>query len=324
MKPYVYGVLRQLADGAFHSGTALAGSLGVSRASVWNAVRELESGGLVVYKVHGRGYRLPAAISLLDPGLVERELGRAAPRFALELVEVAPSTNTLLLHRAAAGAASGTVIAAEWQSAGRGRRGRAWHAGIGGALAFSLLWRFVQGAGVLSGLSLAVGVAVARCLNAKPGLRAGLKWPNDIVADGKKLGGILIEVSGDVLGPSAAVIGIGLNVRLSQRVRLAIDQPATDIESLVGERIDRNVLLARLLLELDSALTSFATHGFAPFRAEWERLHAHQGKAVTLLLPDGRSERGTVRGVAEDGALLLEARGGLKRFHSGEFSLRVK
>src|SRR4029453_3324532 len=132
MKPYVYGVLRQLADGEFHSGTALAGSLGVSRASVWNAVRELESSGLDVCKVHGRGYRLPAQLSLLDRSLVERELGRAASRFALELVAVAPSTNTLLLHRAAAGAMTGTVIAAEWQSAGRGRRGRAWHGGLGG------------------------------------------------------------------------------------------------------------------------------------------------------------------------------------------------
>jgi BirA family transcriptional regulator, biotin operon repressor / biotin---[acetyl-CoA-carboxylase] ligase len=324
MKPYVYGVLRQLADGEFHSGTALAGSLGVSRASVWNAVRELESSGLDVCKVHGRGYRLPAQLSLLDRFLVERELGRAASRFALELVEVAPSTNTLLLHRAAAGAVTGTVIAAEWQSAGRGRRGRAWHGGLGGALAFSMLWRFAQGAGVLSGLSLVVGVALARGLNAITGLSAGLKWPNDVVVDGKKLGGILIEVSGDVLGPSAAVIGIGLNVRLSQSLRLAIDQPVTDIESLVGKRIDRNVLLARLLLELDSAITSFARHGFAPFHAEWERLHAHQGRRVTLLLPDGRSERGTVRGVAEDGALLLEARGDLKRFHSGDISLRAK
>lgn len=323
MKPYISGVLRQLADGEFHSGMALAQTLDVSRASVWNAVRELEASGLAVYKVHGRGYRLPAPLTLLDPLLVERGLGAAASRFALEVVEVAPSTNALLLDRAAAGAASGSVIAAEWQSAGRGRRGRAWHTGIGGALAFSLLWRFALGAGALSGLSLVVGVALARGLNAIAGLRAGLKWPNDIVSEGKKLGGILIELSGDMLGPSTAVIGIGLNVRLSQRVRLAIDQPATDIESLIEERVDRNALLASLLLELDCALSSFAADGFAPFRSEWVKHHAYQGKTVTLLLPDGRSERGRVRGVAEDGALVLDTRGGLKRFRSGEVSLRA-
>jgi BirA family biotin operon repressor/biotin-[acetyl-CoA-carboxylase] ligase len=323
MKPYISGVLRQLADGEFHSGAALARTLDVSRASVWNAVRELEASGLAVYKVHGRGYRLPAPLTLLDPLLVERELGAAVSRFALEVVEVASSTNALLLDRAAAGAASGSVIAAEWQSAGRGRRGRVWHTGIGGALAFSLLWRFAQGSGALSGLSLVVGVALARGLNAIAGLRAGLKWPNDIVSEGKKLGGILIELSGDMLGPSTAVIGIGLNVRLSQRVRVAIDQPATDIESLIEERVDRNALLASLLLELDRALSVFAADGFAPFRSEWEQHHAHQGKTVTLVLPDGRSERGRVRGVAEDGALVLDTRGGSKRFHSGEVSLRA-
>src|SRR6185503_9281051 len=135
---------------------------------------------------------------------------------SLEVVDTASSTNSLLLARAAAGADSGTVIAAEWQSAGRGRAGRAWLAGIGGALVFSVLRRFAQGAGVLSGLSLAVGVAVVRGLHAILGCRAGLKWPNDIVWEGKKVGGILIELSGDMLGPSTAVIGIGLNVRLSK------------------------------------------------------------------------------------------------------------
>ena len=323
MKPYISGVLRALADGEFHSGATLAHTLAVSRASVWNAIRELEARGLDVYKVHGRGYRLPGPLTLLEPRLVEHGLGAAAPRFSLEVVESAPSTNVLLLERAAAGAATRKVIAAEWQSAGRGRRGRVWHAGIGGALVFSLLWRFAQGAGALSGLSLAVGVALARALNPILEPRVGLKWPNDIVSGGKKLGGILIELAGDMLGPSTAVIGIGLNVRLSRSVSLAIDQPATDIESLVEGPVDRNALLASLLIELDRALMAFAADGFAPFRSEWKEYHAHQGKTVTVLLPDGRSARGKARGVAEDGALELDTRGGLKRFHSGEVSLRA-
>ena len=324
MKPHVSGVLKRLADGEFHSGAALAQALDVSRGSVWNAVRELEAMGLSIYKVHGRGYRLPGPVSLLAPALVERGLGAAASRFSMELLETASSTNALMLERAAAGAQSGKVLAAEWQSAGRGRAGRAWHAGLGGALVFSLLWRFGQGAGALSGLSLAVGVALARGLNALAGRRFGLKWPNDIVAGDGKVGGILIELTGDMLGPSTAVIGIGLNVRLSDSVRAAIDQPATDIESVVEDRVDRNALLAGLLVELDRALTSFAADGFAPFRSEWEKYHAHQGRTVTMLLPDGRSERGKVRGVAEDGALVLDVRGGPKRFRSGEVSLRSR
>src|SRR5262249_6116389 len=253
--------------------------------------RDLEIMGLDIYKVHGRGYRLPRALSLLDRMLVEHHLGAAAQRFSLDVRAAAASTNAVLLERAAAGAPSGTVIAAEWQSAGRGRRGRVWHAGIGGALTFSLLWRFPQGAGGLAGLSLVVGVALARGLNALGGQRVDLKWPNDIVADGCKLGGILIELSGDLLGPGAAVIGIGVNVRLSDSIRRAIGQPATDVESVVDGLVDRNCLLASFLVELDRALAMFAAEGFAPFRPEWEKRHAHQGRVVTLLLPDGRRER---------------------------------
>jgi BirA family biotin operon repressor/biotin-[acetyl-CoA-carboxylase] ligase len=323
MKPYTAGVLRLLADGEFHSGAALAGSLAVSRASVWNAVRELEAMDLEVYRVRGRGYRCARALSLLDRAAVERGLGAAAPRLSVEVHDSVTSTNALLLERGAAGAASGTVIAAEWQSAGRGRRGRAWQAGVAGGLAFSLLWRFAQGAGALAGLSLAAGVALARGLNALAGPGVGLKWPNDIVAEGGKLGGILIELTGDALGPSAAVIGIGLNVRLSDRVRRAIDQPAVDLESVIDAAIDRNALLAGLLVELDRALSLFAEDGFVRFRSEWQRCHAHQGKTVTLVLPDGRSVRGRARGVAEDGALVLETVSGAKRFHSGEVSLRA-
>src|SRR5262249_37880790 len=155
----------------------------VSRASVWNAVRELETMGVTVYSVRGRGYRFQGALSLLDRALIERELGRAAAQFAVEPRTVATSTNALLLEQSAAGAATVTATGAGWQSAGRGRRGRVWHAGVGGGLAFSLLWRFAQGAGILSGLSLAVGVALARGLATFAGARIALKWPNDIVAE---------------------------------------------------------------------------------------------------------------------------------------------
>ena len=322
MKPGTAGTLRLLADGEFHSGVALAASLAVSRASVWNAVRELEAMGLPVYKVHGRGYRLPRALSLLDRAAVERGLGAAARFFAVEVRDSVTSTNALLLDRAAAGAASGTVIAAEWQSAGRGRRGRAWQGGLAGGLAFSLLRRFTQGAGALSGLSLVVGVALARGLRALAGPCIALKWPNDIVTEQGKLGGILIELTGDVLGPSAAVIGIGLNVRLAERVRRAIDQPATDLETAIDGTVDRNALLSGLLIHLDRALTVFASDGFAPFRPEWESYHVHQGRTVVLALPGGRSETGRARGIAEDGALVLETRSGVRTFHSGEVSLR--
>lgn len=322
MKALASSVLRRLADGEFHSGEALAKSLDFSRAAVWNAVRDLEATGIEVYKVHGRGYRLPYPITLLDRAAVERHLGAQAPRFALEVRDTADSTNTALLERAAAGAPGGTVIAAEWQPGGRGRLGRAWHAGVGEALTFSLLWRFARGAGALAGLSLAVGVAIARAIAAAGVPGVVLKWPNDVLWQGAKLAGVLTELTGDALGPTASAVGIGVNVRLSQATRARIGQAAADLETACGAAPDRNELLARLLAELGRVLEAFEREGFAPLRAEWQRLHALQDRRVTLLLPDGTRQSGSARGVAEDGSFLLETRGGMKRFHSGEISLR--
>jgi BirA family biotin operon repressor/biotin-[acetyl-CoA-carboxylase] ligase len=143
-----------------------------------------------------------------------------------------------------------------------------------------------------------------------------------VVWRGGKLAGILIEMQGDMLGPSTAVIGIGVNLRLSDAVRGRIDQAAADLETACGEPLDRNQLLARLLTELRRVLEVFARDGLAPFRAEWQRYHAHQDQIVTLILPDARREQGCARGVAEDGALLIETQAGIRRYHSGEISLR--
>jgi BirA family transcriptional regulator, biotin operon repressor / biotin---[acetyl-CoA-carboxylase] ligase len=324
MKPLTAGVLARLADGGFHSGEALARSLEVSRASVWNAVRDLEATGIEVYKVHGRGYRLPYPVSLLDRAAIERGLGAAAGRFALDIRDTVDSTNTALAERAARGAPGGTVIAAEWQAAGRGRLGRAWHAGVGEALTFSLLWRSARGAAAVSGLTLAVGVALARALGSAGAGGVALKWPNDLLWRGAKLAGILAELQGDALGPTAVVIGVGINVRLSDATRARIGQAATDLESATGTAPDRNRLLAGVLIELDRMLEAFGRDGFTSLREEWQRLHAQQGKRVTLALPGGSRRSGRARGVADDGALLLETPSGTQRFHSGEITLRPR
>ena len=324
MKPLTSSVLKRLAEGGFHSGAALAREFDVSRASVWLAIRDIEALGIEVYKVHGRGYRLSQPLALLDRTAIERPMGAQAARFALDIRDTADSTNTLLLERAAAGAPDGAVIAVEWQPGGRGRLGRGWHAGVGEALTFSLLRRFPRGAGALSGLSLAVGVALARALAVAGAPDVALKWPNDVLWGGRKLCGILIELAGDALGPTAAVIGVGINVRLTEATRARIDQPVTDLEGACGAAPDRNELLALVLIELAGALDSFAREGFAPLRAEWQRVHAHQDKRVTLLLPDGSRVTGRAHGVAEDGSFLLETHAGLKRYHSGEISLRPR
>jgi BirA family biotin operon repressor/biotin-[acetyl-CoA-carboxylase] ligase len=310
-----------LADGAFHSGPALACSLGVTRGTVWNAVRALERAGLDIYSVRGRGYRLAESVSLLDRETIVRGLGPCAVRFHVEVHDVLDSTNTHLVALAAH-APAGTVVAAELQSAGRGRMGRTWHSGIGGALTFSLLWRFEAGAGALAGLSLAVGVALVRALTKLGARDVRLKWPNDLVANGAKLGGILIEMQGDALGPSAAVIGIGLNVKLSAAMRGRIDQPATDLSALCPGAVDRNVVLAVALAELAAVLDVFAEDGFKPLKAEWESAHALDGEEIVLRLPTGRTEQAIVRGVTDTGALLVEKGGAVVAVHSAELSVR--
>lgn len=322
MKTTAFQTLRLLADGDFHSGETMARALGVTRSAVWYGIREITGAGFQVEKVHGRGYRLERAVSLLDAECIRRDPGVHAAGITLEICDTVDSTNTRLMLRVAQGARSGLVLAAETQTAGRGRRGRVWQSAIGSTLTFSLLWRFAQGARELAGLSLAVGVALARALRAAGARDAQLKWPNDVVLPGGKLAGILIEMQGDVLGPSAAVIGIGINVRADPRVYAAVDQPVADLEAATGAAVERNRLLASLLVELAAVLEGFAAGGFAPLREEWQALHAHQDQAVCLTLPDGQQLSGRVRGVADDGVLLLETAAGITRHHSGEVSLR--
>ena len=320
MNPLTLATLRLLGDGEFHSGEDIAAALGVTRATVWNAVREASGLGLAVDSVRGRGYRLPDAPVWLDAKRVVKLLGTHAKRFRIDVSDQVDSTNTALLGRTA-DLPGGAVLAAELQSGGRGRRGRAWTTGLGGALTFSLLWRFEQGAAALTGLSLVVGIAVARALAALGATEVRLKWPNDVLFRGRKLGGILIEVQGDALGPATAVIGIGLNVRMPPAWRDRIDQPVADaVEAGAGQ--DRNRLLAAVLRELADWLDAFSRHGFAPLEPEFRRWHALQDADVVVNPGNGKAVRGRARGTAEDGSLLVETADGVMRFHGGEVSLR--
>ncbi len=322
LTPHTLDVLRLLEDGQFHSGEALGAALNLTRATISNALHDVVESGLSLDRVHGRGYRLVTPVQWLSKQKILRHLGSRATHLSVEVVDQTVSTNSDLLERAAAGEASGAVIVAELQTGGRGRRGRTWHSGLGGALTFSLLWRFEQGAGLLSGLSLAVGIALTRVLHRHGATDVRLKWPNDILWNHMKLAGILIELSGDIMGPTAAVIGIGVNLRLADPVRSHVDQPATDL-ARNGVDIDRNRLFADLLLELDQVLRDFARDGFALFRQEWDRLHLYQDKMVKLRMPDNSEMEGSIEGVGDDGALLLRTESGTRKYYGGEISLRL-
>lgn len=322
MKPLTFAILRLLSDNAFHSGEEMAHRLGVSRTSIWNALASLESSGIALYRIRGRGYRLPHPIDWLEENAIRTHLGARADTFHLEVHEQLPSTNTALMAQAQQGAPHGACLVAEYQSAGRGRRGRAWLSPVGGNLAFSLLWRFEQGAAALSGLSLAVGVAVLRALQDWGAADVALKWPNDILHQQRKLAGVLIELQGEATGPSTAVIGIGLNLRLPENMQQHIDQPVSDLLSACRHVPSRNVLLGGLLSHLAAVLETFQSAGFVPLRDEWESRHAHQGRPIRLLFANGASCEGTATGVAEDGALLVSTPRGPLRITSGEVSLR--
>lgn len=313
-------LLNCLADGKFHSGQALAQDLGVVRTSVFNTMSQIAAQGIEVGRVRGRGYRLLRPWQRLDAVQITQALRHAA--LSVEVISQAGSSNSLLLQRAALGEAHGTVLAVELQTAGRGRAGRRWHAGLGNALTFSLLWRFDCGLNALSGLSLAVGVGIVRSLRKLALDDVWLKWPNDIVTSQGKLGGVLLEAQGDMLGPSAVVIGIGLNCALPGSLLRNIDQPAVALEDLVANLPERNFLFALLLDELSQVLDEFSTRGFASLREEWERYHLYRDQSVTLRLPSGESVDGTALGVSDSGELRINMSSGVRILNSGELEMK--
>lgn len=265
----------------------------------------------------GNGLQVESIAALLPP--------EARRWFDLRVVDSTGSTNADLM-RDAIGLPSGTVLAAEHQTAGRGRRGRSWIAPAQGSLAFSVLWKFRGKAATLSGLSLAVGVAVAQGLEEIGARGIVLKWPNDLLvqrdAGWAKLGGILIELNSEPASGAGAVIGIGLNIALGAAAG-DIDQPVADLAGL-GCDASRNTVLAAVLRQLGVVLPAFATGGFAPFAEQWNRRHAWRGLHVQLAGEGSPAAvSGIARGVAADGALLIETAAGLQRIVSGDVSLRI-
>lgn len=258
--------------------------------------------------------------ALIDPARLKPLLGPLAARFDVDALAEASSSSDLLLERAARGAGSGSVIVVDRQTAGRGRRGRTWNSAPEASLTFSLLWRFDGGVERLAGLSLAVGVAVARALSTLGVAGIALKWPNDVLLDGRKLAGILVELSSERRG-MVAVIGVGINL-LPPPSADTLELPSAALADALKPLPDRHTLLAQLLAELAPVLDAFATGGFNVLRDEWQAAHAWQNQAVSVL-HDGRVVlAGLCRGADADGALLVETAHGLERCLSGDVSLR--
>lgn len=315
-------VLRILSDGRFHSGEQLGSALGLSRSGIWKQLRHLRSLGLELDSITGKGYRLARSLELLDAGLIRAGLSATASR-AVSHIEIHPeidSTSSECLRRASE-LPSGTVCLAESQTAGRGRLNRRWISPFARNLCLSLLWRFDRGPDSLGGLGLAAGVAVLRALDETGARELGLKWPNDILCRDAKLAGILIELSGESAGSACAVIGVGINVDLPPEAGQEIDQPWADLATVCNVEISRNRLASRVISQLIEALMQFGQAGLAAFLDEWRRRDRLRGRPVSIRT-FAHEEQGTARGIDASGALLVEVNGQVRRYLSGDVSVR--
>ncbi|MBT3060030.1 MAG: bifunctional biotin--[acetyl-CoA-carboxylase] ligase/biotin operon repressor BirA [gamma proteobacterium symbiont of Ctena orbiculata] len=317
-------LIHRLADGRFHSGQELGRLLDVTRSSVWKKLQQIKQCyKLEIDAVSGRGYRLREPLDLLNRQTI-MELLRAEgiePLPALELHPSIDSTNSWLMQQGANGIESGTVCVAEQQVAGKGRQGRTWISPFGRNIYLSMLWRFEAAPIQLAGLSLASAIAVLRLLHRLKCDRAGLKWPNDVLWQGKKLAGLLLEVAGEAGGPSQVVIGIGLNTRLDGHGE-DIDQPWIDLNSIPNiAPFTRNQLVSRLIRHLRDVIGEYQAGGLESFIEEWHRHDLLLGQQVVIRSHD-REHAGEHLGIDGNGAIRLHADGQERSFHAGEVSLR--
>jgi BirA family transcriptional regulator, biotin operon repressor / biotin---[acetyl-CoA-carboxylase] ligase len=320
-------ILTLLADGEFHSGTELAEAQGISRSAICKQLRSLSDLGLHHSAVSGKGYRLDKPLELLAHSKINEVLSEQYKALisTLEIHDTLNSTNSYLVERSQNNAPSGFICFAEHQTAGKGRRGRHWVSPYGNNIYMSILWRFQQsGIASTSGLSLAMGVAVIRALKQLNINEVGLKWPNDIYSQGKKLGGILIEVSGEADGPCTAVIGLGLNLFLPETQAQSITQAWTDLTKITGGNpLIRNKLAGAILNHILSILNGFDQVGIKAYLDEWRSYDCLKGHMATLYISQ-QQIKGIVEGIDENGLLLIKrADGSIQAFASGEVSFNA-
>lgn len=313
---------RYLSATETRSGESIGRELGCSRTAVWKHVEGLRALGIEIDAIAGKGYLLREPLELLDNAQILDGLHPAVRTKlrGLAIESSLDSTNSAL-RRLAQDDQHAAVILAEHQTGGRGRRGRQWHSPFGRNLYLSMGWMFEKALSELGCLPLVVALATAQAL-ARAGLKGHrVKWPNDLLLDGRKLCGCLVELQGDSQGPCHAVLGVGINIHMpASALTEEIDQPWTDLRSSLPD-CSRNMLAALLLEELVTSLDLFAAHGFVPFRDSWEQLDALCGQSIEVFAGGG-AIHGTASGIDDSGALLLDTGKEMLKLHSGEVSLR--
>ncbi|MEZ8582876.1 bifunctional biotin--[acetyl-CoA-carboxylase] ligase/biotin operon repressor BirA [Vibrio splendidus] len=311
-----FALLRCLADGEFHSGEYLGEMIGVSRAAISKHIKGIQEWGLDIYRVQGKGYKLASRLDMLD----QEKLSAVSRDASLELIPIIGSTNQHLLERTNT-LESGSVCIAEYQAAGRGRRGREWVSPFGANLYLSMYWRLDAGMAAAMGLSLVVGVAVVEALEEMGVEGVKLKWPNDLYHNDKKLAGILVELSGQSGGAAHIVIGLGLNLSMDPTTS-GIGQPWTSLKEVCDGKVsDRNQLAQALINAWDKSLADYELKGMSNFVERWNRLDNFLGRNVRLIIGP-REIEGVVQGIDEQGAVLLKTENGVESYIGGEISLR--
>jgi BirA family biotin operon repressor/biotin-[acetyl-CoA-carboxylase] ligase len=313
-----------LADGQFHSGEELARLMGVSRTAVWKQLKKIGDKGVEVEAVRGRGYRLANPVELLDRDTITKHLNGDTVRqlVRIEVLYQTASTNLLLSERLARDTIHANVIFSEYQTRGRGRGGNHWLSGLGSGLCLSIGWHFDSIPRTLSALSLATGVILTRSLQQAGCGGVQLKWPNDLLYCGAKLGGILIESRGQLAGSVDVIIGIGLNITMPDKLAGIITQRVTDLTAAFGRRPSRNLLAGQIINNMFQLLNEYASRGFDPYINDWRELDYTRGKSVVLQLPD-EQVKGRVDDIDENGYLVMSVGGKLMKYSSGDLSLRV-
>lgn len=317
-------LLARLSDGRFHSGQSLADDSGISRTAIWKHIQSLRAAGVNIYCIRGKGYCLAEPLELLNETTISKLIQTDIRNLPgqLEVFFEIESTNQYLLNKLSTEPIHGHVVLAEFQTAGRGRRGNHWFSPIGSGLCLSIGWRFDVNPASLMGLSLASGVAVLRALGKFEVKKTGLKWPNDIICNGAKLGGILLESRVEAAGTCDVVLGLGLNLRLPHEKLDNIEQPVTDIAQNCDGIPSRNELAAAVISELIIMFREYAQSGFTPFIESWRQSDSLAGKRAQLTLAD-KQLVGEVLGIDDNGLLQMQIDGGVKKFTSGELSIRA-
>ncbi|MDY0923857.1 bifunctional biotin--[acetyl-CoA-carboxylase] ligase/biotin operon repressor BirA [Leclercia sp. CFBP8987] len=304
-----------LADGDFHSGEQLGEHLGMSRAAINKHIQTLRDWGVDVFTVPGKGYSLPEPVQLLNESFIHSQIADNS----VAVLPVIDSTNQYLLDRLNE-LQSGDSCVAEYQQAGRGRRGRKWFSPFGANLYLSMYWRLEQGPAAAIGLSLVIGIVLAEVLQSLGADDVRVKWPNDLYLKDRKLAGILVELTGKTGDAAQIVMGAGINLVMRNVQADDINQGWINLQE-AGIAIDRNVLAVQVINELRHSLRIFEQEGLAPFLPRWEKLDNFVHRPVKLIIGD-KEIYGTSRGINEQGALMLEQDGVIKPWVGGEISLR--